>query len=83
VSHWVKHALLDVAQFCLLESTIPYDHERHWPADACQYIRGSPAAIYLKRPGASTRVRSWTPLAGPQQAFLITHGESRSRSLID
>jgi len=136
VSHWVKQALLDIAQSCLPEQTRPFDregwarlaqrlgvrvihiaerdtqigrqrkrlgefvntwsvdgfvaeagqpaelgwgsHERHWPADACRHTRGSPAAIYLKRPGATTRVRSWTPLPGPQQAFLITHGESIS-----
>ena len=53
-------------------------HERHWPADACRHAHGSQASIYLQRPGASTRVRSWTPLAGPQHGFLITHGESIS-----
>ncbi|MEN9806489.1 MAG: hypothetical protein RL756_1009, partial [Pseudomonadota bacterium] len=31
-----------------------------------------------RRPGAATRVRSWTPLAGPQHGFLITHAESIS-----
>ena len=36
---------------------------------------GSQAAIYLLRPGAGTRVRSWTPLEGPYLGFLITHGE--------
>jgi len=30
------------------------------------------------RPGAATRVRSWTPLEGPYHGFLITHGESIS-----
>jgi homospermidine synthase len=30
------------------------------------------------RPGAGTRVRSWTPLEGPYHGFLITHGESIS-----
>ena len=39
---------------------------------------GSQAAIYLLRPGASMRVRSWTPLEGPYLGFLITHGESIS-----
>jgi homospermidine synthase len=53
-------------------------HERHFPADAAQHANGSHAAIYLQRPGASTRVRTWTPLSGPQHAFLITHGESIS-----
>jgi homospermidine synthase len=39
---------------------------------------GSQAAIYLKSPGAATRVRSWTPLEGPYQGFLVTHAESIS-----
>lgn len=53
-------------------------HERHFPADGRRHSYGCRAAIYLERPGAATRVRSWTPLAGPQHAFLITHGESIS-----
>jgi homospermidine synthase len=53
-------------------------HERHWPADAGRHGYGCDAAIFLQRPGAATRVRSWTPLEGPYQAFLITHGESIS-----
>lgn len=53
-------------------------HERHWPADAHRHGYGSDVAIYLDRPGASTRVRSWTPLEGPYHGFLITHGEAVS-----
>ena len=53
-------------------------HERHWPADAARHGYGSDAAIYLNRPGAATRVRSWTPLEGPYHGFLITHGEAIS-----
>lgn len=53
-------------------------HEKHWPADAKRYAFGSGAAIYLNRPGAATRVRSWAPVAGPFHGFLITHGESIS-----
>ncbi len=53
-------------------------HERHFPADARRHDFGSQAAIYLLRPGAATRVRSWTPLEGPYIGFLITHGESIS-----
>ena len=30
------------------------------------------------QPGADTRVRSWTPDAGPQYGFLVTHNESIS-----
>jgi homospermidine synthase len=53
-------------------------HEKHFPADGKHYDSGCRAAIYLERPGAATRVRSWTPLAGPQVGFLITHSESIS-----
>lgn len=53
-------------------------HERHFPADGRRHDFGSQAAIYLLRPGAGTRVRSWTPLEGPYLGFLITHGESIS-----
>jgi homospermidine synthase len=53
-------------------------HERHWPADAGRHAFGCGAAIYLNRPGAATRVRSWTPLEGEYHGFLITHGESIS-----
>jgi homospermidine synthase len=53
-------------------------HERHFPADGRRHDFGCGAAIYLLRPGAATRVRSWTPLAGPYHGFLITHGESIS-----
>jgi homospermidine synthase len=55
-------------------------HERHFPADASRHSFGSDCAIYLNRPGASTRMRSWTPLEGPYHGFLITHGESISIS---
>jgi homospermidine synthase len=53
-------------------------HERHFPPDGRRHDFGSGAAIYLLRPGAATRVRSWTPLEGPYHGFLITHGESIS-----
>lgn len=53
-------------------------HERHWPDDACRHGYGCDAAIYLQRPGAATRVRSWTPLEGPYHGFLVTHAESIS-----
>src|SRR6201993_3848652 len=53
-------------------------HERHFPADGREHDFGSRAAIYLLRPGAATRVRSWTPLEGPYHGFLITHGEAIS-----
>jgi homospermidine synthase len=53
-------------------------HERHWPADGGRHEFGGGAAIYLERPGAATRVRSWTPLEGSYHGFLITHGEAIS-----
>jgi homospermidine synthase len=55
-------------------------HERHFPPDGGRHDFGCGSAIYLNRPGASTRVRSWTPLEGPYHGFLITHGESISIS---
>lgn len=53
-------------------------HERHFPTDGHRHGFGCDAAIYLNRPGASTRVRSWTPLEGSYHGFLITHNESIS-----
>lgn len=53
-------------------------HERHWPVDGARHAQGSEAAIYLRRPGIDTRVRSWTPLQGPYQGYLVTHAESIS-----
>jgi homospermidine synthase len=53
-------------------------HERHFPEDGRRHDFGSGAAIYLLRPGAGMRVRSWTPLEGPYIGFLITHNESIS-----
>jgi len=53
-------------------------HERHFPADGRRHDFGSGAAIYLLRPGAGTRVHSWTPLEGPYIGFLVTHNESIS-----
>jgi homospermidine synthase len=53
-------------------------HERNFPRDAKRHEFGSQAAIYLGQPGAATRVRTWTPKAGPIHGFLITHSESIS-----
>ena len=53
-------------------------HERHLPHDGRRHAFGCDAAILLERPGAATRVRSWTPLEGPYHGFLITHAESIS-----
>jgi homospermidine synthase len=53
-------------------------HEKTMPPDARRHGFGCEAAIYLLRAGASTRVRSWTPLEGAFHGFLITHNESIS-----
>jgi len=53
-------------------------HERHWPHDGMRHEFGCDAAIYLMRPGASTKVRTWTPKEGPFHGYLITHNESIS-----
>ncbi len=53
-------------------------HEKELPPDGRQHDFGSGAAIYLLRPGAGTRVRSWTPTARSQHGFLVTHNESIS-----
>lgn len=53
-------------------------HEKSLPPDARLHDFGCGAAIYLSRPGAGTRVRSWTPTSGAQIAWLITHNESIS-----
>jgi homospermidine synthase len=53
-------------------------HEKALPPDGHRHLEGCGSAIYLARPGASTRVRSWTPLARHYHGFLITHGESIS-----
>jgi len=53
-------------------------HEKAMPANARRHEFGCGAAIYLQQPGAATRVRSWTPTAQAQHAFMITHNESIS-----
>jgi homospermidine synthase len=53
-------------------------HEKSFPADGGRHTHGSGCAIYLNRPGASTRVRTWTPGAGQFHGFLITHSEAIS-----
>jgi homospermidine synthase len=53
-------------------------HEKAVPADGQLLDSGSARAVILLRPGASVRVRSWTPLQGPFHGFLITHNEAIS-----
>ncbi len=53
-------------------------YEKRLPPEGRHHDFGPDCAIYLLRPGAGTRVRSWTPTAGPQHGFLVTHNESIS-----
>ena len=53
-------------------------HEKTMPPQSARHDFGCDAAIYLNRPGAGTRVRSWTPTARGQHGFLVTHNESIS-----
>jgi homospermidine synthase len=53
-------------------------HEKTLPPGGQQHDFGCGAAIYLTRPGAGTRVRSWTPTVEAQHAWMITHNESIS-----
>ena len=55
-------------------------HEKELPFDGKRHNFGCGSAIYLERPGASVRVRTWAPTEGPFHGFLITHGESISIS---
>ncbi|MFH1555125.1 MAG: saccharopine dehydrogenase C-terminal domain-containing protein [Pseudomonadota bacterium] len=53
-------------------------NEKQLPPDGRTHASGCGAAIYLMRPGADTRVRSWTPTPGPQFGYLVTHNEAIS-----
>ncbi len=53
-------------------------HEKTMPPGSARHEFGCDAAIYLKCPGAGTRVRSWTPTAQAQHGWMITHNESIS-----
>ncbi|ODN68997.1 homospermidine synthase [Methylobrevis pamukkalensis] len=53
-------------------------HETGLPAIGRRHEGGCQAAIYLMRPGADTRVRTWVPTVGPQFGFLVTHNEAIS-----
>jgi homospermidine synthase len=53
-------------------------HEKALPPRGRKHDFGRQSAIYLLQPGAGTRVRTWTPKAGPFHGFLITHAESIS-----
>eukprot|EP00760_Papus_ankaliazontas_P034962 PhM_4_TR7565/c2_g1_i1/m.18160/K00808/hss; homospermidine synthase len=53
-------------------------HEKWFPPTARHHTSGCKAAIYLERPGADTRVRTWVPSIGPQYGLLVTHNEAIS-----
>jgi homospermidine synthase len=53
-------------------------HEKELPPQGRRHEFGRQSAIYMMQPGASTRVRTWTPKAGHFHGFLITHGEAIS-----
>jgi homospermidine synthase len=55
-------------------------HEKKLPPEGRRHKKGSRAAIYLERPGADTRVLTWTPSAGAHFGFLVTHNEAISIS---
>ena len=53
-------------------------HEKEPPRDGQILDIGSACGAILLHPGASVRVRSWTPIEGPFHGFLITHNEALS-----
>jgi homospermidine synthase len=53
-------------------------HEKKLPPLGRRHATGCGAAIYIERPGADTRVRTWTPTEGPHFGFLVTHNEAIS-----
>ncbi|STY30409.1 homospermidine synthase [Legionella wadsworthii] len=53
-------------------------HELHLPEGAKSHTVGPKCTIYLERPSASVKIRSWTPSFGAYQGFLITHPETTS-----
>ncbi len=53
-------------------------HERWFPPNGHRHENGCRAAIYLDTPGLLTKVHTWTPAAGPQYGFLVTHNEAIS-----
>ncbi len=53
-------------------------HERWFPPDGHRHAAGCRAAIYLDAPGILAKVHTWTPVAGPQYGYLVTHNEAIS-----
>jgi homospermidine synthase len=53
-------------------------HEKKLPPLGNAFDHGPGYAIWIDRPGADTRVRSWCPDVGPQFGYVITHNEALS-----
>ncbi len=53
-------------------------HEKRLPRNGHAFDFGAGYAIWIDRPGADTRVRSWCPGVGPQFGFVVTHNEALS-----
>lgn len=76
VNTWSVHGL--IGEGCQPAELGWGSHEKYFPADGAHHESGCRSAIFLKRPGAATPVRTWLPLAGPQIGYMITHNESIS-----
>ena len=53
-------------------------HEKKLPPHGHAFDHGPGYAIWIDRPGADTRVRSWCPDVGPQFGYVVTHNEALS-----
>jgi homospermidine synthase len=53
-------------------------HEKKLPPEGRTHKSGCKAAIYLEKPGADTRILTWTPNSRSQFGYLVTHNEAIS-----
>ncbi|MGD0608535.1 MAG: saccharopine dehydrogenase C-terminal domain-containing protein [Streptosporangiaceae bacterium] len=53
-------------------------HEKWLPPQARAHEDPAAPSVYLARPGAGTRVRTWCPAAGPRYGLCVTRHESIS-----
>jgi homospermidine synthase len=51
-------------------------HEKTLPPDGARHEEGPGNAIFLRRPGGQTLLRSWVPLGGPILGLALPHNES-------
>lgn len=51
-------------------------HEDTMPAGGMQHKEGPRNAIYLSQPGVATLIKSWVPLGGHYNGFLVQHSEA-------